>query len=151
EVGDWSYAQQTVRLDNHTIFTDPEAALPSPLVGSRAVLLSDPQVETVLVTGGSTTEGGAGSDFAAFFYPGATQTTKGVIAPISGGMQEARVGHTMTRLLDGRVLVAGGGAAPGSATASAEIYDPATRTFMLLPASMSDPRRDHVAVLLNSG
>ncbi len=41
----------------------------------------------------------------------------------TGSMTVARDGHTATRLLDGRVLIAGGG------PASAELYDPKNQTF----------------------
>jgi hypothetical protein len=41
----------------------------------------------------------------------------------TGSMTVARDGHTATRLLDGRVLLAGGG------SASAELYDPMSQTF----------------------
>src|SRR5882672_9150478 len=41
----------------------------------------------------------------------------------TGSMTVARTAHTATRLLDGRVLIAGGG------SASAELYDPTSQTF----------------------
>src|SRR5260221_7535151 len=41
----------------------------------------------------------------------------------TGSMTVARTAHTATRLLDGRVLIAGGG------SASAELYDPVSQTF----------------------
>jgi len=44
----------------------------------------------------------------------------------TGSMREARLQHTSTLLLDGRVLVAGGGSAT---LATAELYDPATETW----------------------
>jgi hypothetical protein len=65
-------------------------------------------------------------------------------------MLHTRFSHTATLLEDGRVLLAGG-YGPGSTTLSAaEIFDPATRTFMTA-GSMSVPRSDHVAVRLNDG
>jgi hypothetical protein len=42
----------------------------------------------------------------------------------TGDMTTARVGHTATLLLDGRVLIVG-----GDKTGTAELYDPATGTF----------------------
>ncbi|MEA2546184.1 MAG: hypothetical protein QOI09_1457 [Chloroflexota bacterium] len=66
-----------------------------------------------------------------------------------------RSGHTLTRLSDGRILVAGGsayqtkGAAP-YAQASAELYDPASGQWTST-GSMTVPRSGHVATLLADG
>jgi hypothetical protein len=68
-------------------------------------------------------------------------------------MSTARRHATVTKLLDGRVLVAGGNdpAAPNSAPfATAEIYDPATDTFTST-GSMTTPRTLHTATLLPNG
>ena len=79
----------------------------------------------------------------------ATMTPGGRLGPpntwvATGPMDAARSGQTATLLPDGRVLVAGGG------TASAELYDPATRTFS--PAGrMSSPRTNATATLLPDG
>jgi N-acetylneuraminic acid mutarotase len=59
-------------------------------------------------------------------------------------MESARTGQTATLLNDGQVLVAGGG------TATAELYDPSTRTFTKT-ASMSVARTDATATLLADG
>jgi hypothetical protein len=55
---------------------------------------------------------------------------------------------TATLLMDGRVLLAGGGFDP--ATASAELYDPTTRQWTRA-ATMLTPRDQHAAVLLTDG
>lgn len=61
-----------------------------------------------------------------------------------------RSGAFVTRLADGRVLVAGGGDSSPSAIRSAELYDPATDTWAPLPL-MPEPRAGGVAVALTDG
>lgn len=69
-------------------------------------------------------------------------------------MMSPRQDHTMTLLADGRVLVAGGyvGASPleRDGVATAEIYDPATRSFTRT-ADMVQARAHHAAALLPDG
>ena len=60
-----------------------------------------------------------------------------------------RAYHTATRLLNGRVLIAGGITSTGQ-TASAELYDPQTKGFSPT-GSMKDRRADHEATLLTDG
>jgi N-acetylneuraminic acid mutarotase len=64
-------------------------------------------------------------------------------------MKTARWSHTATRLMDGRVLAAGGTAA--EASISAEIYDPATGAWTATKQTMPTPHSDHVAALLCDG
>ena len=73
----------------------------------------------------------------------------------TGSPAQARFYHTATRLVDGRVLIAGGSlgdfADPdATATATAEIYDPATGKFTPT-GSMTTPRWTHSATLLGDG
>ena len=66
-----------------------------------------------------------------------------------GNMSTARVEDTATLLASGKVLIAGGW--DGSKVlGSAEIYNPATRTFTLT-GSMVKPRHLHLATLLADG
>lgn len=66
-------------------------------------------------------------------------------------MKTPRNGHSATLLQNGKVLVVGGTSEPnGPAMASAEIYDPASRTWTDA-APMAQPRAHHVAVPLNDG
>jgi len=68
----------------------------------------------------------------------------------AGSMQEARQFHSSTRLIDGRVLVAGGQNLSSAALASSEIYDPATGVWTST-GQMANPRAGHTATLLRSG
>jgi alpha-tubulin suppressor-like RCC1 family protein len=75
----------------------------------------------------------------------------------TGAMGVARHEHTATRLSDGRVLVTGGRSttetAAGALLASAEIYDPTTRTWSSINGmpGPTAPRRLHSATLLTDG
>ena len=71
----------------------------------------------------------------------------------TGSMITPRYFHTTTLLPDGKVLIAGGESSYSAATnagASAELYDPITRTFVAT-GSMTTPRATHTATLLPNG
>ena len=80
--------------------------------------------------------------------PAAT-VASGTFAP-TGSMTTPRQGATAVRLLDGRVLVAGGSSDPETALASAELYDPKTGTFSAT-GSMSTARNAYTVTLLRDG
>ena len=61
-----------------------------------------------------------------------------------------RDAHTATRLVDGRVLIAGGMDGMGI-TNTAEIYDSRSGKFTLLPVTMNAARAFHTATLLGDG
>ncbi len=67
-------------------------------------------------------------------------------------MTTPRTNHTLTTLLDGRVLVVGGwdGKPPQSSLASAEVFDPDTLSFAAT-GSMSVGRLSHAAARLTDG
>lgn len=73
---------------------------------------------------------------------------------VTGPLAFTRTGASMTRLNDGRVLVAGGIRIDEESVlgpiASAEIYDPATGKFTQT-GSMGEARVDHTATLLKDG
>lgn len=69
----------------------------------------------------------------------------------TGPLTTIRTGHSATRLLDGRVLIAGGADICNSANlSSAEIYDPATASFTAT-GSMAVAQEHQTATLLDDG
>jgi hypothetical protein len=79
--------------------------------------------------------------------------TAGTFTLTAGSLTTARGNHTATRLLSGKVLIAGGtGSDGGSALASAELFDPATGTFSPTAVPMAYARSmGHTATLLPDG
>jgi hypothetical protein len=67
----------------------------------------------------------------------------------TGSMTDARTRHTATRLLDGRVLVAGGSDDSGGLT-SAELYDPSSGSWTAT-GNMTMRRSGETATLLRNG
>jgi len=68
----------------------------------------------------------------------------------TGSMHVARFDAAAIKLLDGRVLIAGGGDISSCSIASAEIYDPATGTFSLV-GSLANASLGLQAALLHDG
>src|SRR5258708_4099551 len=68
----------------------------------------------------------------------------------TGNMVAARSAHISVRLLDGRILVAGGRSDGRTGLATAELYDPSTGTWTAT-GSMTVGRFAHTAVLLADG
>jgi hypothetical protein len=81
--------------------------------------------------------------------PSSTSTAAGNFTVV-GNMTTARAAHTATLLRNGKVLIAGGEGDGFQALASAELYDPSTRTFAPT-GSMIMPRYAHSATLLADG
>lgn len=106
---------------------------------ARGTLLEDGDV---LITGGADHDSPGGVASAEVFHP-ATMTFEAV-----GSMHFARISHTATLLLDGRVLIVGGRG--DKVNAIAEIYDPRTRQFSDT-GSLTIARYKHTAGRLADG
>jgi hypothetical protein len=105
-----------------------------------------PSSGLVLIAGG-VDQSGMSLSAAELFIPASATFT------LIHSMTTARSSHTATLLNTGQVLIAGGlNTANGVVTAisSAELFNPATRTFTRT-GSMSRSRAGHVAVLLTNG
>jgi hypothetical protein len=128
------------------LMVTPTGAMAHARSGHAATLLADGRV---LVTGGGngrpepgvTTGGLARTNLTAELYDAATETFLSTGDPV-----EPRLGHSSTRLGDGRVLLVGG----TWDRASAELYSPRTGRFLSIGAP-ADRRSDHVAVRLADG
>lgn len=81
-------------------------------------------------------------------HSSAVDTAYGLIIP-TGKMQTARASHTATVLKSGKLLIAGGFAG-SSSLSSAEIYDPALKSFASV-GQMTFARSGHTATLLPNG
>ncbi|WP_437572060.1 kelch repeat-containing protein [Sorangium sp. So ce542] len=135
------------------------AALPRPGIGQRAALLVPICVGLAGLAGcvgASAEEGGPGAASLGEARLAGTKTSA-AIGPwvMAAPMSVARGHHTATRLLDGRVLIAGGqplhsGVISDEAHASAALYDPATGAWTAA-ASMGSARSQHAATLLSNG
>jgi Galactose oxidase, central domain/Kelch motif len=120
----------------------PTGSMATAREGHTATLLAD---GLVLVTGGQGETTGLAS--AELYDP-----KSGTFSP-TGPMSDRRALPTATLLADGRVLVAGGidtFAVGGLPVASAELYDPKTRTFSRT-GSMAAARVGYTATLLADG
>jgi uncharacterized protein YjbI with pentapeptide repeats len=117
-------------------------ALHTARFGHTATLLHSGQV---LVAGGED-RNTLGVATAELYDPKTGQWT------LTGALNTPRLGHTATLLPSGQVLVAGGDTFANGlpATASTEVYDPATGRWTLT-AAMNTARDSHTATLLPSG
>src|SRR5438552_6574676 len=68
----------------------------------------------------------------------------------SASLNVERAGHSATRLVDGRILIAGGENAGGTLS-TAEVYDPATQRFSIIVGNLAFSRAEHTATLLSDG
>jgi N-acetylneuraminic acid mutarotase len=138
-------ANSEIYNPNARIWTDT-GSLNGARCNHTATLLPDGHV---LVVGGFNHSWNLGPLKSAELYDPATRTWRS-----TGSLTTARSAHTATLLPNGKVLVVGGGTyAYGGyceTFASAEIYDPATETW-IATGSLNDARNNHTAILLTNG
>jgi Kelch motif/Bacterial Ig-like domain (group 2) len=134
--------------DAYATGTTPTGALTAPRYAHTATLLPNGNVLVVGGFGDTSCQGvGAQAQNTAELYnpdQGSFSTT--------GNMSFPRGGHTATLVMNSKVLIAGGADQDpaGTATASAELYDPSTGTFTQT-GSMAVARFRHTATLLQDG
>jgi N-acetylneuraminic acid mutarotase len=125
----------------------PAAAMAQERVGHTAIVLPGGEV---LVAGGYNTSHDDGSfgakllNQAERYNPATNRWTP------AGTLFQGRVGHTMTLLPGGQVLIAGGQLDPTAYLATTERYDPATNRWSAT-AKLRDRRSGHTATLLADG
>lgn len=146
---DGEHVVRTAELaDPETLAFSPTGDLGATRWYFSATLLMDGRV---LIAGG---QDRSGHDAIAVHRPGSAELydpSTGAFAP-TGPMLAARLAHTATKLVDGRVLVAGGsiGGRADDTLATAEVFDAAAERFMPT-GSMGEARAGHTATLLGGG
>ncbi|MGD0670859.1 MAG: kelch repeat-containing protein [Candidatus Binatus sp.] len=120
-------------------------SMATPREGHTATMLRDGRV---LIVGGS--GNGVSTLGSAEVYDPSSGTFSG-----AGHLNQPRVAHVAALLGSGKVLIAGGGRSgmPGGYISydTAEMYDPATRSFTAMRARMTSDRVGAAAVKLNDG
>jgi hypothetical protein len=114
------------------------------VISPTTVRLADGRV---LLAGGKIINQGGAPTAAAELYDPSSGTFS-----FAGLMTTPRYNHTATLLQDGYVLIAGGSASgvTGNPLASAELYDPVSKTFSSIN-DMNTAHADHTATLLADG
>lgn len=123
----------------------PAPALTEARVFHSASLMPD---GSVLIAGGALDPGLADTPHA-LVLSSVEQFQSGRVTPLPA-MAKARAKHTATALADGSLLVVGGFDEAGRAMASAERWDPASRSWAPMPRP-GVARYSHTAVLLPDG
>jgi hypothetical protein len=105
---------------------------------------------TAKVNGSQQTTDASGSNNVLALSPSFSIATASSWANTANNLSVKRFSHTATRLLNGKVLVAGGEDGSLAGLASAELYDPATGLWTAT-GSMKGARAAHTATLLPNG
>ena len=120
------------------------ATLVAPSSTCQAANASCPTIGQVLIAGGYGANHQALSS-TEFFNPATTQFSQGP------SMTSPHADAVAVQLQDGRILIMGGLDQSGSATAVVDIYDPTTNTFSSTPMTLTQPRWNFAANLLQDG
>ena len=132
-------------FDEATGAFSPAGKMASARMGSTATVLNGSNGK-ILVVGGQDNLGNV-LDTAELYDPAAAK-----FIAVNNTMSDRRTFHTATRLLSGKVLVAGGATnLSGDTTSSADIYDPASNSFIPATFPMDHQRAAHSATLFTSG
>lgn len=132
----WGASAGCLRVSADGSSVSAFAELPQPVAAPAMVTLPDGRV---FVSGGTIVRSPVDNDEMSA-ATNATWIWDGTSWTNGGRMQIERLGHSMTVLPDGKVLIVGGTAEwgptelPGTSYACVEIYDPAEGTFRLLDA-----------------
>ena len=140
--GPAAVAQAEIYNPGNGTFTAITVHLIDPRTNHTATLLND---GTVLFVGGQSL-----STYLATAEIYTPTPTPGTFTSTTGALITPRAGHTATLLADGTVLIAGGISTGNTVLASAELYDPATKTFTAVGA-MHSARIQPTATLLANG
>jgi hypothetical protein len=131
--------------------------LSTPRAGIQAIAFtSGPLADRILVAGGAKGFAHFNATNGVVTLTGSAQKTAELfnantgVSAAGGAMLDTRDLATATLLNNGKVLVTGGfsGTTPRN---TAELYNPATKTFTRVPGGMSSPRALHTATLLANG
>ena len=169
-----SYQSATLLADGTVLATgtvgnraDPSAELYDPDTGSwtttGSMLGRHQGASATLLLDGTVLVAGGGTGTAELYVPAGVSPPAGLPAApnptirqltgawiATGSMGTPREGHTAVRLLDGRVLVAGGANESESDMTSAELYDPESGTWSPT-GNMLKPYGGFAATLLRDG
>jgi hypothetical protein len=151
-----TYVHKTIQLQNTTTLSVQNAIKGSPLW--RGLLLIpfvlgcfalSPAAQAVLPPpdGGYSGQNTAEGDDAHFSL---NAPASGLIWSFTGSLNTARFDHTATLLPNGMVLVAAGFTGMSTPSATAELYDPSSRTWTAT-GSLNTARFDHTTTLLPNG
>ncbi|HUP70164.1 MAG TPA: kelch repeat-containing protein [Acidimicrobiales bacterium] len=143
-------------FDPSTSTWAPAGSMANPRWGHAAAALAGGGVLVAGVPASSPTGAveNLGRDVAETFDPNLIDpaTGRSGVWSTTGRVVERRIGPTATLLADGNVLVAGGGSPSGGQLATAELYNPTTRTWQATKGTMAQQQRaPHTATRLENG